>query len=34
MEPSYLGPREFRRFADEQAAFFAAAIPDLLGGSR
>jgi putative tricarboxylic transport membrane protein len=34
MEPVFLGPQEFREFADEQATFFAKAIPDLLGGAR
>ena len=34
MERAFLDTGEFRRFAFEQAAFFATAIPDLLGGSR
>ncbi len=32
MEPLFLGPAEFRRFALEQARFFESAIPPLLAG--
>lgn len=33
MEVAFQDPAEFRRFAEEQAAFFETAIPELLGGA-